>query len=196
MSNSAHPDQSFTLRPATERDIPALEHLIPLSARVLQASFYTQAQIEAALGPVFAVDRQLIADGTYFVVEADGRIVGCGGWSRRTAQYGGGHPQPGENAGELDPHHDPARIRAFFVHPDYARRGIGRMLLTACEDALRAAGFREAVMVATLAGEPLYASAGYHEIERFEVAAQSDVKLTAVRMGKTFPSLSDPAKSR
>ena len=179
--------QSLTLRLATEADIPALEHLIPLSARVLQAPYYTAAQIEAALGPVFAVDRQLIADGTYFVVENEGTVVGCGGWSRRIAQYGGGHPQPGEKVGELDPQNDPARIRAFFVHPEYARRGIGRMLLAACEDALRAAGFCEAVMVATLAGEPLYASAGYHVIERFEVTAQHGVKLGAVRMGKQFP---------
>ena len=196
MSNSAHPNQSFTLRLAAEHDIPTLELLIPLSAKTLQAPYYTQAQIEAALGPVFAVDRQLIDDGTYFVVETDGKIVGCGGWSRRNAQYGGGHPQPGEKIGELNPMHDPARIRAFFVHPDFARRGIGRMLLAACEDALLAAGFQKAIMVATLAGEPLYASAGYHEIERFEVAAQADVKLIAVRMGKTFSCGSNPTKPR
>ena len=178
--------QSLNLRLATEADTAALEHLIPLSARVLQAPYYTAAQIEAALGPVFAVDRQLITDGTYFVVECDGMIVGCGGWSRRIAQYGGGPSQPGEKVGELDPNRDPARIRAFFVHPGYARRGIGRMLLAACENALRAAGFREAIMVATLAGEPLYASAGYHVIERFDVTAQDGVKLGAVRMGKHF----------
>ncbi len=187
--------QSLTLRLATEADIPALEHLIPLSARVLQAPFYTQAQIEAALGPVFAVDRQLIADGTYFVVEANGTIVGSGGWSRRIAQYGGGHPPAGEKVGKLDPQTDPARIRAFFVHPDYARRGIGRMLLAACEDALRAAGFREAIMVATLAGQPLYASAGYEVIERFDVTAQAGVKLGAVRMGKKFPTIEDSTRS-
>ena len=191
MSNS---QLSLNVRLATEADIPALEHLIPLSARVLQAPYYTAAQIEAALGPVFAVDRQLIDDRTYFVVECDGKVVGCGGWSRRIAQYGGGHPQSGEKVGELDPKRDPARIRAFFVHPDYARRGIGRMLLAACEDALRAAGFREAIMVATLAGEPLYAAAGYHVIERFEVSAQADVKLGAVRMGKHFTNSNEPTR--
>lgn len=184
------------LRLATDADIPALELLIPLSAKTLQAPYYTQAQIEAALGPIFAVDQQLIADRTYFVVESEGQIVGCGGWSKRLAAYGGGHAQNGEKVGELNPLHDPARIRAFFVHPDYARRGIGRMLLAACEDALLAAGFREAIMVATLAGEPLYSSAGYHEIERFEVTAQADVKLIAVRMGKRFPSASDPTRPR
>jgi GNAT superfamily N-acetyltransferase len=187
--------QSLTFRLATDEDIPALESLIPLSARVLQAPYYTQGQIEAALGPVFAVDRQLIDDRTYFVVECDGKVVGCGGWSRRIAQYGGGHPQYGEKVGELDPQRDPARIRAFFVHPDYARRGIGRMLLTACEDALRSAGFHEALMVATLAGEPLYASAGYHVIERFDVAARDGVTLEGVRMGKSFASSTDRTTS-
>ncbi len=186
--------QGLKLRLAAEADIPALEHLIPLSARMLQAPYYTAAQIEAALGPVFAVDQQLIADGTYFVVESEGIIVGCGGWSRRIAQYGGGHPQPEEKVGELNPKREPARIRAFFVHPEYARRGIGRMLLAACEDALRAAGFREAVMVATLAGEPLYKSAGYHVIERFDVIARDGVKLGAVRMGKDFANSNEPAR--
>src|SRR5438445_7074030 len=107
--------------------------------------------MEAALGPVFGVDRQLISDGTYFVVEHSGHIVGCGGWSRRRAVFGGDRARVGEDAA-LDPARDPARIRAFFIHPDWARQGIGRALLQPCEAALNAADFREAVLVATLAG--------------------------------------------
>ena len=158
----------FTLRLARESDIPALERLIPLSVRGLQATTYSPAQMEAALGPVFGVDRQLIRDGTYFVVENGEEIVGCGGWSRRKAVFGGDRERQGEDA-ELDPAHDPARIRAFFVHPDFARRGLGRLLLMHCEEAIRSAGFRETVMVATLAGEPLYAAFGYAVVERYEV---------------------------
>src|SRR5881394_3535310 len=116
-------------RLAREEDIPALEALIPISVHGLQAAHYSAAQMEAALGPVFGVDRQLIRDGTYFVVADQERILGCGGWSKRKSLYGGdGHrdqPDP-----ELDPANDPARIRAFFVHPDCARRGIGRAILS------------------------------------------------------------------
>jgi N-acetylglutamate synthase-like GNAT family acetyltransferase len=119
---------SFTIRLARDSDMEALERLIPLSVRTLQASVYTSAQMEAALGPVFGVDRQLIRDGTYLVVENDGVIVGCGGWSRRKAVFGGDRERPGEDAA-LDPAIDPARIRGFFVHPDWARRGIGSLIL-------------------------------------------------------------------
>src|SRR5688572_27598272 len=111
--------EAFSIRLAREHDIPALEVLIPLSVRVLQAPFYSTGQMEAALGPVFGVDRQLISDGTYFIVEHSGHLVGCGGWSRRRAVFGGDRERPGEDAA-LDPIHDPARIRAFFVHPDWA----------------------------------------------------------------------------
>lgn len=176
------PAMFFSLRPAREADIPVLEELIPLSVRGLQKATYSPAQMEAALGPVFGVDRQLIHDGTYFVVESAGRIVGCGGWSRRQAVFGGDRERKGEDAA-LDPARDPARVRAFFVHPDFARRGIGRLMLTHCEEAIRAAGFREAVMVATLAGEPLYAAFGYTALERYEVPLAGGVLLPAVRMG-------------
>lgn len=174
---------SFSIRLACETDISALEELIPLSVRRLQAATYSPAQMEAAIGPVFGVDRQLIRDGTYFVVESEGKVVGCGGWSRRKAVFGGDRNRVGEDAA-LDPAHDPARVRAFFVHPDYARRGIGRLILTQCEKAIRAAGFREAVMVATLAGEPLYAAFGYAVIERYEIPLSGGIALPAVRMGK------------
>ncbi len=177
--------EAFSIRLAREHDITALEVLIPLSVRVLQAPFYTSAQMEAALGPVFGVDRQLISDGTYFIVEYSGHVVGCGGWSRRSAVFGGDRARPAEDAA-LDPAREPARIRAFFVHPDWARRGIGRSILSACESAICAAGFRDAVLVATLAGEPLYASFGYSVTERYEIPLSDGLMLPVVRMVKSF----------
>src|SRR5215207_7338121 len=139
----------WTPRLAQEADIPALEQLIPLSVRALQAGHYSPAQMDAALGPVFGVDRQLIRDGTFFVVEQDGAIVGCGGWSKRRSLFGGDKgrlaPDPA-----LDPLKDPARVRAFFVHPACARRGIGGSILAACERDIRVAGFHTVDLVATL----------------------------------------------
>ena len=174
-----------SLRLAVEADVPELERLIPLSVRTLQAASYSPAQMEAALGPVFGVDRQLIRDGTYFVVEENGTLIGCGGWSRRRAVFGGDRERAGEDA-TLDPARDPARIRAFFVHPDWARRGVGRMILAKCEVAIHAAGFRSAVLVATLAGEPLYATFGYAVAERYEVPIAVGLTLPVVRMAKDF----------
>ncbi len=177
--------EGFTIRFATSADIPELEGLIPLSARRLQAEFYTPAQIEAALGPVFGVDRQLIDDRTYYVAEHGGEIVGCGGWSRRRAEFGSDRGRAADES-VLDPAREPARIRAFFIHPDWARRGIGRAILAACEAAICAAGFREAVMVATLAGEPLYAACGYTVVERYEISLAGGLTLPGVRMVKRF----------
>ena len=178
-------DAAFSLRRARAEDYPALEALIPLSVRTLLAPFYSSEQMEAALGPVYGVDRQLIRDGTYFVVERAGQVVGCGGWSRRRSVFGGDQARLGEDAA-LDPVHEPARIRAFFVHPAWARRGIGRAILSACESALCAAGFRNAVLVATLAGEPLYAAFGYAVAERYEIALAGGLTIPAVRMAKSF----------
>ena len=161
----------------------ALEVLIPVSVRALQAPFYTTAQMEAALGPVFSVDRQIIRDGTYFVAESDGVIVGCGGWSRRCSLYGGDSGRSGEDA-LLDPQQDAARVRAFFVHPAWSRRGIGRSIMAACESAIIAAGFRTVDIVATLAGEPLYAAFGYSVVERCEIAMRDGLFLPVVRMTK------------
>jgi len=174
---------AYAIRLAEERDIPALEELIPLSVRMLQAPYYSPAQMEAALGPVFGVDRQLIRDRTYFVADADGLICGCGGWSRRKAMYGGDRDRAGEDA-LLDQKTDPARIRAFFVHPDWARRGIGRGILEASEEAIRDAGFTVAEMAATLAGEPLYERFGYEVVERYDVQMQGGLALGVVRMRK------------
>src|ERR1700677_1328376 len=159
----------WTLRLADKKDIPAMQKLIPLSVRVLQAPYYSAAQMEAALGPVFGVDRQLISDGTYFVAEQSGQVVGCGGWSKRRAVFGSDQHRNTDDTGELYPARDAARPRAFFVHPDWARRGIGRGILLACESAARAAGFTRFELVATLAGEPLYAAFGYSVVERYEI---------------------------
>lgn len=183
---------NWTLRLAQFGDIAELERLIPLSVRGLQAAFYSPAQMDAALGPVFGVDRQLIADGTYFVVEEAGRMVGCGGWSRRKAVCGGDCGRAGEDA-LIDPARDPARLRAFFVHPDFARRGIGRAILEACEQAMPANGFEEAELVATLAGEPFYAAFGYDVIERYDWPMSGGLALPVVRMGKRLrPELPEP----
>lgn len=175
------------MRVAVPADVGALEELIPLSVRALQAEHYSPAQMAAALGPVFGVDRALIADGTYFVAEAAGAIIGCGGWSRRQAQFGGDRSRRGED-GLLDPARDAARVRAFFVHPAWARRGVGSAILRASETAIRAAGFTRIIMVATLAGEPLYARHGYVAEERYEVPLRDGLVLPVVRMGKPAPA--------
>jgi GNAT superfamily N-acetyltransferase len=170
-------------RLAREEDVPALEELIPSSVWELQAPYYSPAQMAAALGPVFAVDRQLIRDGTYFAVEHDGTIVGGGGWSRRRSLYGGDNGRATEDD-LLDPQKDAARVRAFFVHPSWARRGIGRSIMVACEQAIVAAGFRTVDIVATLAGEPLYAAFGYVAVERYEIPMAGGLGLPVVRMTK------------
>jgi GNAT superfamily N-acetyltransferase len=170
------------IRPATSRDVPALRRLIDLSVRRLQAQDYSQAQIEGALGTVFGVDTQLIADGTYFVVEA-AEMVGCGGWSQRKTLFGSDHG-PVREASLLDPLHDNARIRAFFVHPDWARRGIGSMILEACETAAMEAGFRAFELGATITGERLYGVRGYIADERIEVPLANGASLPIIRMVK------------
>ena len=174
---------NWTPRLATDADVPALEALIPLSVRELQSAHYSSAQMDAALGPVFGVDRQLIRDATYFVVEDAGLIVGCGGWSKRKTLYGGDRGRAGEDP-KLNPQIDPARIRAFFVHPNWARRGIGRSILLHCEAAAVKAGFRRAELVATLAGEPLYARFGYTVVERYEAPMTGGLSLPVVKMAR------------
>jgi GNAT superfamily N-acetyltransferase len=174
----------FVVRLAVDADIPALRNLIQLSVRGLSTG-YSARQIQRALGPVFGVDTQLISDGTFFVAEWDGRLAGCGGWSKRKTLYGGdeGRTEPGEL---LNPRVDAARIRAFFIHPDYARRGIGRRLIEACETAAWAEGFRRMELGATKAGEPLYASAGYVVTDRFEITLADGEVLPAAAMAKTL----------
>jgi GNAT superfamily N-acetyltransferase len=177
--------RAWPLRLACEADVAALEELIPLSVRALQAPYYSTAQMEAALGTVFGVDRQLIRDGTYFVAERDGLLIGCGGWSRRRSLCGGDKGRQHEDE-LIDPRRDAARVRAFFVHPAWARRGIGRSIMIACEQAIIGAGFSKVEIVATLAGEPLYASFGYTAVERYEVAMAGGLGLPVVRMTKSL----------
>jgi predicted N-acetyltransferase YhbS len=177
------PPGNLSIRRATERDAPALEALIELSVRTLLTRHYSAEQLAAAMGPVFGLDRQLVRDGTYFVVECVGAIVGCGGWSRRRAVYGGDRGRPGEDA-ELSPASEAARVRAFFVHPQWERRGIGRLLLHESERAIRAAGFKTIELVATLAGEPFYATHGYIVTERGEAPLPDGLSIPTVRMNK------------
>jgi GNAT superfamily N-acetyltransferase len=174
---------NWTPRRARADDIPALERLVTLSVRSLLAAHYSPAQLDAALGPVFGVDSLLIRDGTFFAVEHEGQIVGCGGWSKRKTMYGGDRGRM-EEAIELDPRRDAARIRAFFIHPDWVRRGIGANILAACERAAIAAGFQKAELVATLAGEPLYAAFGYGVVERYEAPMPGGLSLPVVLMAK------------
>lgn len=175
------------IRLAQPEDIPALHRLIEASVRVLQAGDYTPAQIEGALGTVLGLDTQLIADGTYFIVEVDGSLAACGGWSKRRTLYGSDHGpgrEPGREPALLDPQHDAAKIRAFFVHPHFARRGIGTRLLETSEHAARDAGFTHLEMGATLTGIPLYLLRGYREVERVEVPLKNGETLGVVKMVK------------
>ncbi len=164
-------------------DIPALEELIPLSARELQVGYYSPEQIEGALGTVFGVDSQLIRDATYFVATEGEKIVGCGGWSKRQTLYGGDKGKKGEDP-LRDPKADPAMIRAFFVHPQYARRGIGRSIMERCEAGAKAAGFTRIDIVATLAGVPLYTTFRYESVEHFEIKLPNGAMMPLVRMSK------------
>jgi len=171
----------LTHRLATLDDAPALAELMALAIDRLQAGFLSPDQIIASRA-VMGLDKQLIADGTYFVIEDGHALAGCGGWSRRATLFGGDH-SAGRDAALLDPAKDAARIRAMYTHPDHVRRGVGRLILTLCEDAARAEGFTRAELAGTLAGEPLYAACGYQVIERFQ-ARPGDVAVPLVRMGK------------
>ncbi|GGG90484.1 GNAT family N-acetyltransferase [Silvibacterium dinghuense] len=180
-------DKGFAIRVATEADAPALKALIEASVHGLQAGDYSQAQRDAAVGVHLGVDSQLIADRTYFVVSPQAQpevMAACGGWSRRQTLFGADR-RPDRDASLLDPAVDAARIRAFFVHPDWARQGIGSLLLQYCEDAARAEGFRRFEMGATLTGVPLYRRWGYEETGRIELELGDGLTLPIVRMGKT-----------
>jgi GNAT superfamily N-acetyltransferase len=176
----------YTIRKAALEDRPEIETLIAASARGLSREDYSDRQIEAALATVFGVDTDLILDGTYFVVEAaDGRIVGCGGWSQRRTLFGGDRYAERDSS-RLAPATEPARIRAFFVHPDHARKGIARLILTACETAAREAGFRALELMATLPGIKLYEAFGYAGKRRVEYEIADGVKIEFLPMRKEF----------
>ena len=191
-------DFEIRTRIATAADIPVMRSLIEQSVRKLQAQDYTPEQLEAALRTVFGVDSQLIADGTYLVAEvlqtadsgnmaADATpvIAGCGGWSRRRTLYGGDRWRERQDD-LLDPEKDAAKIRAFFIHPDWARRGVGTVILTACENAAQAAGFSRFEMGATLTGERFFRERGYVALERVEILLEGSVKLPIVHMVKEW----------
>lgn len=180
---------AFTLRLATEDDIPTLHALIEASVRGLQAGDYTPAQMEGALGTVLGLDTQLIEDRTYFVAEAADaqgsvRIAGCGGWSKRKTLFGADRG-PGREPEMLDPATDAAKVRAIFVHPEFARQGLGSLILATVEDAARAAGFRRFEMGSTLTGVPLYRLKGYVEMERIAVPLANGETLPVVKMVKS-----------
>ena len=153
--------------------------------RGLSNDYYSPGQIESALVYVFGIDTQLINDGTYFVAELENKIIGCGGWSKRQTLFGGDQAKRNED-NLLDPKIEPARIRAFFIHPDFARRGIGKQIISACENAAAEAGFQQLELAATLPGEPMYTAAGYQVIERFNHQLKDGIVLPLVRMGKAL----------
>jgi GNAT superfamily N-acetyltransferase len=163
---------SITLRQATFEDVPLLQSLIARSARILSAAEYRPAQVEGAIKGAFGVDTQLLADRTYFVAEDDGELVGCGGWSYRATLFGG-DARGDRDSSLLDPTNQAAKIRAFFVDPAQARRGIGSLLLERCECEARARGFSRVELMATLPGIKLYAARGYigADMVRYEVSA-------------------------
>jgi GNAT superfamily N-acetyltransferase len=182
------------IRKATAVDILRLREVIESSVRGLQAKDYTPAQIEGALATVYGVDSQLIADGTYFVAEIAGpganefTIVACGGWSKRKTLYGGDQFSGREDS-LLNPACDAAKVRAFFVHPKWARRGIGGMILRACEEAAQDAGFSRLEMGATLSGVPFYRAKGYEEVERQQAPLGDGEWLAIVKMAKEIKPL-------
>ncbi len=173
----------LTNRLATEDDLPVMNALMALAIKVLQRGFLSEAEI-AASQAVMGLDTQLIADRTYHLVEEDGRLAGCGGWSRRATLYGGDHSTALRDPALLDPAQDAARIRAMYTHPRFARRGVGRLILDLCEAAAIKEGFTRLELMATLGGEPLYRATGYVEIERTTAPPIGGVAVPLVLMGK------------
>ncbi len=184
-ANIAPEMDGLIIRAALASEVPALETLIAASARILSQGYYTEAETEAAIAHVFGVDSELVADGTYLVVtDADGGLLGCGGWSRRATLFGSDRYAARES-GLLDPARDAAKIRAFFVAPHAARRGVGAALLKSCEDAAAAAGFTRSELMATLPGLPFYAAHGYVESAPITVDC-GGVAVGFVPMSKQF----------
>jgi GNAT superfamily N-acetyltransferase len=178
------------IRKATIEERDELQRLIAVSARQLSREHYSDAQIETAITTVFGVDTDLIDDGTYFVVEMDGELAGCGGWSKRKTLFGGDQ-YSARDAGYLDPQTEPAKIRAFFIHPDHARKGIARAILSRCEDEARAQGFRALELMATLPGIEFYKSCGFVETGQFALDLTESVKLELVPMRKELQPMEE-----
>jgi GNAT superfamily N-acetyltransferase len=174
---------TLTVRLATHDDMPALRKLMAAAIAELQKEFLTEAQI-AASAAIMGLDTQLIDDGTYFAVVEEGSVRGCGGWSRRATLYGGDHTA-GRDAALLDPAKDPARVRAMYTDPAHTRRGIGRLILAACEEAAAAEGFRTVELMGTMSGQPLYAAAGFVVVEHLQ-DDRGGAPVPLVRMRKTI----------
>jgi len=177
------PNPALTSRLATREDIPVLVPLMQAAIEELQKGFLNDAQIRSSHA-IMGLDQQLIDDGTYFAVEIDGRLAGCGGWSRRATLYGGDH-SAGRDSALLDPARDPAKVRAMYTHPSFIRRGVGRLILSLCEQAAAAEGFSRLELMSTRSGQPLYTAAGFEPLEDV-VDAAGGVPLPLVRMGKTI----------
>jgi len=180
----------FTHRLATLDDMPALRLLMTAAIRELLPQFLSPEKVEASFA-VMGVDSQLIEDGTYFVLEADGVIAGCGGWSRRATLFGHNNTA-GRDARLLDPLSEAARIRAMYTAPAFVRRGVGRRILELCEAAARDEGFGRTELGATKGGEPLYRACGYQEIESMQVPTPGGVTVPITRMGKDLTSRDTP----
>jgi GNAT superfamily N-acetyltransferase len=176
---------SFTIRRAERRDIPDIERVMRDSIRGISSRTYDDHQVESALQFIAHLDLDLIGDGTYFVVENDGAIVGCGGWSRRGRLYAGSGSSSGD-ARMLDPKTEAARIRAMFVLTGFERRGIGRMILERCEEDARAAGFRRLELMAMLSGYAMYAATGYHDVENVDAKLEDGTPFPLTKMEKTI----------
>ncbi|MEC9431318.1 MAG: GNAT family N-acetyltransferase [Pseudomonadota bacterium] len=179
------PAAGWTLRLAGEADIPAMTRVMERSIGALLDGFLTPQQVEDSAA-IMGMDPQLVADGTYFLAEdASGAVIGCGGWSRRRTSHGGGH-SAGRDDALVDPATEPARVRAMYTDPDHARKGIGRAILAAAETAAAEAGFSQGMLIATLAGAPLYRAAGWREEERMEAPAAEGRTVPVIRMSKAL----------
>jgi N-acetylglutamate synthase-like GNAT family acetyltransferase len=177
---------NITIRVATIEDIPALQELIRESVGVLSAQYYSSKQIASGLSHVFGVDTQLILDRTYFLAEVEKQIVGSGGWSKRKTLFGGDQSKPDHGDPLLDPGKEAARIRAFYVHPQWSRKGVASLILKSCEDAARNAGFQHVELAATLPGVPFYLACGYTKAEEIAIETPDGESLPAFRMTKSL----------
>lgn len=177
---------SRTIRRATTADVPAIQELIAASVRGLSAGFYSPEQIEVSLRDVFGVDTQLLDDATYFVIDGDGSIAAAGGWSGRRTLFGGSHMKRSDGDPRLDPATEPARIRAFFVHPDHARQGLARQLYERCAHDAYDAGFRHFELMATKPGRPLYEALGFTPIGEISLPMHDNVYLPLLHMRRAI----------
>lgn len=175
----------FTHRIATESDLPQLRALMTRAIERLQDGFLTPEQVRAS-HKVMGLDTQLVRDGTYFVIEQDGRLAGCGGWSFRATLYGGDDSVVAREPARLDPATDAAKVRAMYTEPAFARRGVGRLLLSLCEAAARDAGFGRVELMGTMAGVPLYRASGYTPVREILSAPINGVTVPLLLMSKTF----------